>query len=168
MACLSHVVVVVWGRKLAKARKSTKNKSSKYYINPAALSLTKTIMLKRLSSIHQRDPLMTRSLHKHGHSASCHHIHLQEHPSNHTNKRVCVCVCVGVGVPACQRKASDPIIFGCKCPGGTCEVNSGPLGREFPVLLTAESSLQLSYIAFFPLLPLNSLQKLSHKRMISY
>ena len=43
--------------------------------------------------------------------------------------------------PACQKRAPDRIIEGCKPPCGTWELNSGPL-EEQSVLLTAEPSLQ--------------------------
>jgi hypothetical protein len=46
-----------------------------------------------------------------------------------------------------QKRASDPIIDGCKPPCGCWELNSGPL-EEQPVLLTAEPSLQPDYKVF--------------------
>ena len=44
-------------------------------------------------------------------------------------------------VPACQKRASDPILDGYKLPCGCWELNSGPL-EEQPVPLTAEPSHQ--------------------------
>ena len=44
-------------------------------------------------------------------------------------------------LPAGQKRAPDPITYGCKSPCGCWEWNSGPL-EEQPVLLTSEPSLQ--------------------------
>ena len=46
--------------------------------------------------------------------------------------------------PACQKRASDPIIDGTEPPCGSWELNSGLL-KEQPVLLTAEPSLRILY-----------------------
>ena len=58
--------------------------------------------------------------------------------------------------PACQKKASDPITYGCESPCGCWELNSGPLGEQ-PVLLTAEplylSSPHLFYWLYFQEMP---------------
>ena len=43
-------------------------------------------------------------------------------------------------IPACQKRASDPIADGCEPPCDYCELNSGPL-EEQPVFLTTEPSL---------------------------
>ena len=43
--------------------------------------------------------------------------------------------------PACQKRASDPIIDGCEPPCGCWELKSGPL-EEQSVLLTTEPYLQ--------------------------
>ena len=43
-------------------------------------------------------------------------------------------------IPACQKKASELIIDGCKPPRDCWELNEGPL-EEQTVLLTAEPSL---------------------------
>jgi hypothetical protein len=47
----------------------------------------------------------------------------------------------------CQRTASDPITEGCEPPCGCWELNSGPL-EEYPMLLTAEPSLQPQHAHF--------------------
>ena len=44
--------------------------------------------------------------------------------------------------PACQKRASDPIIDGCEPPCGCWELNSGPLEKQ-SALLTTEPPLQL-------------------------
>jgi hypothetical protein len=41
--------------------------------------------------------------------------------------------------PACQKRASDPIIHGCELPYDFCKLNSGPLEEQL-IFLTAESS----------------------------
>ena len=43
--------------------------------------------------------------------------------------------------PACQKRASDPIIDACEPPCSCWELNSGPL-EDPAVLLTTEQSLQ--------------------------
>jgi hypothetical protein len=50
-------------------------------------------------------------------------------------------------IPACQKRASDPIIDGCGPPCGSWELNSRTL-EEQPVFLTSEPSLQPHYDIF--------------------
>jgi hypothetical protein len=49
-----------------------------------------------------------------------------------------------------QKRASDPITYGCEPPCGCWKLNSGPL-EEHPVLLTTEPSLQPHRVCLFVL-----------------
>ena len=63
---------------------------------------------------------------------------------------VCMYVCISAlsaCMPACQKKAPDPIIDGCEPPCSFWELNSGPL-EEQPTVLTTEPSLQPMILYF--------------------
>jgi hypothetical protein len=55
---------------------------------------------------------------------------------------LCIMSALSACTPACQKRASDPIIDDCEPPCGCWEMNSGPL-EEQSVFLITEPSLQL-------------------------